>query len=88
MLLNSTATTSLVKSNATALSGSVGSDATAQSFFTQQNTTALTSKPKAFLNVLFFDERFKFDAVSSYWQQVGTTFANNPGQELFWAATR
>ena len=34
-------------------------------------------RPKAFLNIIFFDEQFKFDNVNSYSEQIGTV---NPGQ--------
>jgi RHS repeat-associated protein len=81
VLTNSSAASSLIKSNAATLSGNVGADYIAQGFFNQQNTTAATNKPKAYLNVLFFDERFKFDASSSYCQQMGTTTGSSIGKE-------
>jgi hypothetical protein len=55
LLVNSAGSSSLVKANASTLSTNVGTDPNAQSFFTQQNTTAVSTKPMVFLNVLFFN---------------------------------
>jgi hypothetical protein len=61
----------------------------ALSFFNNQNNNPAPGKPKAYLNVLFFDEQFKMDANASLFRQVGTgrMNPNNPGQIGFMAGS-
>ena len=61
----------------------------AVSFFANQNSTPTAGRPKAYLNVLFFDEQFKIDATASKYQQVGTgsMTPGNPGQVGFVAGS-
>jgi hypothetical protein len=42
------------------VSGELGSSASFTSFLSQQGSGVASSQPKAYLNILFFDERFKF----------------------------
>ena len=77
VLNNSVAASGSVKGNGASISAAVNTDANAISFFSPQNSTTNNGRPKAFLNVLFFDEQFKFDNTSSYSEQISTT---NPGQ--------
>ena len=78
VLLNSSTSSPLLKSNAPGITNMIGTDPSAAGFFAPQNTTANNGRPKAFLNVLFFDEQFRFDNVNSYSQQIGVS--PNPGQ--------
>ena len=59
------------------------------SFFANQNSTPAAGRPKAYLNVVFFDEQFKMDATASKYQQVGTgsMTPGNPGQVGFVAGS-
>lgn len=77
ILLNSIGSSPIIKSNAVDASNPVGIDQNVINFFNPQNSGNNNGRPKAFLNVLFFDEQFKFDASSSYSEQISTT---NPGQ--------
>ncbi|MCP9750051.1 hypothetical protein [Ferruginibacter sp. HRS2-29] len=77
ILTNSVASSGVVKSNAAALSSAVNVDPAAATYFTNVNNASGSTRPKAYLNILFFDEQFKFDATASYSEQIGTT---NPGQ--------
>jgi RHS repeat-associated protein len=77
VIANSLAPVAVIKGGASMLASGVGADPAAFNFFTNQNNSSIPSRPKAYLNVLFFDEQFKFDASSSYSEQVGST---NPGQ--------
>jgi len=55
----------------------------------EENNQSAANRPKAYLNVLFFDEQFKADIAASRTQQVGTGFMNpnNPGQIGFMAGS-
>ncbi|WP_255153987.1 RHS repeat-associated core domain-containing protein [Ferruginibacter sp. HRS2-29] len=77
ILTNSVASSGVVKSNAAALSSAVNVDPAAATYFTNVNNASGSTRPKAYLNILFFDEQFRFDAAASYTEQIGTT---NPGQ--------
>lgn len=77
-LNNSSAVSSGIKGSGSTVATSVGNNVNAQSFFNNQSSNSSTSYPKAYLNVLFFDEQFKFDAQASSSKQVG--FDGNPGQ--------
>lgn len=77
ILTNSVAASSTVKQNAAAISTSLNTNTNASSFFSSQSSPSNNGSPKAFLNVVFFDEQFKFDATSSFSQQITAT---NPGQ--------
>ncbi|MFZ4771346.1 MAG: RHS repeat domain-containing protein, partial [Ferruginibacter sp.] len=77
VLTNSIGSSSIIKSNPGAVASLVSVDQNAINFFSPQNSTTNNDRPKAYLNVLFFDEQFKFDNASSYSEQIGTT---NPGQ--------
>jgi RHS repeat-associated protein len=61
-----------IKGNGAAFSSAIASDFNALNFFNNQSSPSNNNRPKAFLNVIFFDEQFKFDAVSSYSEQIGT----------------
>jgi RHS repeat-associated protein len=67
----------------------VGLDPAVVALFNGQNNTAQPGKPKAYLNVLFFDEQFKMDANASQYRQVGTGTMNpaNPWQIGFMAGS-
>jgi hypothetical protein len=61
-----------IKGNGAAFSSAIASDFNALNFFDNQSSPSNNNRPKAFLNVIFFDEQFKFDAGSSYSEQIGT----------------
>ena len=70
----SSATSSVVKSEAGAISTQVGNDGGASAFFAPENGGSGTGQPpKAYLHVLLFDEMFKFDNANSFVQQVAYT---------------
>lgn len=77
VLVNSASTTAAFKASPSAITTPLSIDPNATGFFTPQSGTTNNGRPKAFLNVLFFDEQFKFDNTSSYSEQIGTA---NPGQ--------
>ena len=79
-LVNSVSTPAAFKANPTAVTTYLNTDPNATGFFSPQNGTTNNGRPKAFLNVVFFDEQFKFDNVSSYSEQIKTSSADNPGQ--------
>ena len=89
VITNSLGSGALVKGAGTALAGGVSADPAAVSFFANQNNTPAAGRPKAYLNVLFFDEQFKMDATASKYQQVGTgsMTPGNPGQVGFVAGS-
>lgn len=76
-LLNSIVSPAIFKANPSAVTNPLSIDQNAIDFFATQNGTSNNGRPKAFLNVIFFDEQFVFDKNSSYSEQIGTT---NPGQ--------
>ena len=76
-LANSIGSTAAIKANPAAITNPLSIDPNAIGFFSPQNSTTNNGRPKAFLNVLFFDEQFKFDNTNSYSEQISTT---NPGQ--------
>jgi RHS repeat-associated protein len=80
LLTNSVSTGTAAKQSATAFTNAVNTDPNAINFFAPQNSTTNNGRPKAFLNVLFFDEQFKFDNTNSYSEQIGTVSSSNPGQ--------
>jgi RHS repeat-associated protein len=89
VLANSIGSGALLKGAGTSLANGVSADPQAVNFFNNQNNTPAAGKPKAYLNVLFFDEQFNFDAGSSRYQQVGTgsMTPGNPGQIGFMAGS-
>lgn len=64
-VINGTKATTPEQSNSGVLSPE------AQSFFTKQNTSSITGRPKAYLNWVLFDEQFKFVEASSGADPVG-----------------
>jgi RHS repeat-associated protein len=84
---NSPGAGGLLKTASTTLAQGVGLDPMVVSFFTNQNNNPVAGRPKAYLNVLFFDEQFTMDADASKYRQVGTGTMNpnNPGQIGFMA---
>jgi RHS repeat-associated protein len=86
---NSAGTGTLLKTASASLAQGVGLDPAVVALFNGQNNTAQPGKPKAYLNVLFFDEQFKMDANASQYRQVGTGTMNpaNPGQIGFMAGS-
>ena len=78
VLLNSSGSLTAIKSNSSAIASSVSNDPDIINFFSPQNNGLNTGAPKAYLNVLFFDEQFKFDKPSSYSEQISA--GTNPGQ--------
>jgi len=89
VISNSAGAGGLLKTASSTLAQGVGVDPLAISFFTNQNSSSLPDKPKAYLNVLFFDEQFNIVASASKYQQVGTGFMNpnSPGQIGFMAGS-
>jgi hypothetical protein len=89
VITNSAGSGSMLRGAASTISQGVGTDPMLSSFFTQQNSQSAANRPKAYLNVLFFDEQFKADITASRTQQVGTGFMNpgNPGQIGFVAGS-
>ena len=89
VITNSLGSGALVKGAGTALASGVSADPAAVSFFANQNSTPAAGRPKAYLNVVFFDEQFKMDATASKYQQVGTgsMTPGNPGQVGFVAGS-
>ena len=86
---NSAGSGTLLKTASASLAQGVGLDPAVVALFNGQNNTAQPGKPKAYLNVLFFDEQFKMDANASQYRQVGTGTMNpaNPGQIGFMAGS-
>jgi RHS repeat-associated protein len=82
MISNSAGAGGLLKTASGALAQGVGLDPSVVSFFTQQNNNPQSGRPKAYLNILFFDEQFTMDTSASKYRQVGTGTMNpnNPGQ--------
>ncbi len=78
MLTNSAGSLPLIKDGASTVNTALTNNTAAQTFFSNQSSGSNNGRPKAFLNVLFFDERFKFDEASSYSQQISAS--PNPGQ--------
>ena len=72
----------MLKTASSTLAQGVGLDPMVVSFFTNQNNNPVAGRPKAYLNVLFFDEQFNMDADASKYREVGTGTMkpNNPGQ--------
>jgi RHS repeat-associated protein len=89
VISNSVGAGGLLKTASSTLAQGVGLDPMAISFFSNQNSSSLPTKPKAYLNVLFFDEQFNIVASASKYQQVGTGFMNpnSPGQIGFMAGS-
>jgi RHS repeat-associated protein len=87
LITNSAGAGGLLKTASSTLAQGVGLDPMVVSFFTNQNNNPIPGKPKAYLNVLFFDEQFKMDDNASKFRQVGTGSMNpnNPGQIGFMA---
>lgn len=71
ILANSAGALPAVKDGASTFTTAVTNDINAGSFFTSQGSSSYSNRPKAFLNVLFFNEQFKFDATASYTEQIG-----------------
>ena len=86
---NSAGSGTLLKTASASLAQGVGLDPAVVALFNGQNNTAQPGKPKAYLNVLFFDEQFNMDANASQYRQVGTGTMNpaNPGQIGFMAGS-
>jgi RHS repeat-associated protein len=89
LISNSAGAGGLLKTASTTLANGVGVDPLVVAFFNTQNNNPAPGKPKAYLNVLFFDEQFKMDANASLFRQVGTGSMNpnNPGQIGFMAGS-
>ncbi len=89
VLTNSSAAGGLLKAASGTVAQGVGLDPSVVTFFTSQDNNPQSGKPKAYLNVLFFDEQFKMDANASVYRQVGTGSMNpgNPGQIGFMAGS-
>jgi RHS repeat-associated protein len=79
---NSPGAGGLLKTASSTLAQGVGLDPMVVSFFTNQNNNPVAGRPKAYLNVLFFDEQFNMDTDASKYRQVGTgtMTPGNPGQ--------
>lgn len=73
LLTGSQATGQVIKDNASTITSNVNTNTSITSFFSNQNSSSTTSAPKAYLNVLFFDEQFNFDESSSYGEQISAT---------------
>lgn len=73
LLTNSETATGIVKGNGSTIKTNQSGDGNITSFFTSENG-GTTGTPKAYLHVLFFDERFVFDNTNSYVQQVGVGY--------------
>lgn len=73
VLTNSTGALPAVKDNASGLVSPLSSDAGISSFFSSQSSGSNNGRPKAFLNVLFFDEQFRFEPTASYSEQIGSS---------------
>jgi hypothetical protein len=86
---NSAGVGGLLKTASSTLAQGVGVDPLVVSFFTNQNNNPQSGRPKAYLNVLFFDEQFKMDDTASQYRQVGTgsMVPGNPGQIGFMAGS-
>ena len=78
LLTFSTATSPSIKSKASNITSALSGNSNIQTYFANQNNCTNNQRPKAYLNVLFFDERFNFDQTSSYSEQISAV--SNPGQ--------
>ena len=70
MIANTGFTDAVVKSQAAAISSSLSSSPDVTSFFGPESASGTGEPPKAYLHVIFFDERFQFDDVASKVFQV------------------
>jgi RHS repeat-associated protein len=73
LLTNSMGASAGIKSNAASVTSTVTADPNIIGFFSNQNGSTNNGRPKAYLNVLFFDEQFKFDNASSYSEQISVS---------------
>ena len=69
---NSGVTSSLFKTEASNITSGLNSHTDVTNFFAPENGAGGTA-PKAYLHVLLFDERFKFDQTNSFVQQVSSS---------------
>jgi hypothetical protein len=74
-LLNNSSVPVPIKGNGTELTNMLNSSTPFTNFFQPQNSSIFSLLPKAYLNILFFDEQFKFVQQSSEIIQV-TVFVN------------
>lgn len=77
-LTNSPATGALIKDQASSVTSGLNASTDVTNFFSAESGAGGTA-PKAYLHVLLFDERFKFDNVNSYVAQV----SGSPGKNTF-----
>jgi RHS repeat-associated protein len=86
---NSAGSGALLKSSGAVLTNELSTSSAATSFFSIQNDNPLAGKPRAYLNVVFFNEQMKLDTSASTYKQIGTgsITPGNPGQEGFMAGT-
>jgi RHS repeat-associated protein len=75
-VISNSAGAGILKTASGTLAEGVGLDPAVVSFFNNQNNTPVAEKPRAYLNILFFDEQFKMDAGASMFRQVGTGTMN------------
>jgi RHS repeat-associated protein len=73
MLGNSVGALPSIKDGASTVTSALSGNTAAQSFFNGQTSGSNNGRPKAFLNVLFFDEQFKFESTASYSEQIGSS---------------
>ena len=75
-ITNSPAPGSILKSQASSITSGLNSNTDVTNFFSGENGAGGTA-PKAYLHVLLFDERFKFDNLNSYVAQVSGATGKN-----------
>lgn len=75
-LTNSPAPGALLKEQASSITSGLNSNGDVTTFFNPENGPGGTA-PKAYLHVLLFDERFKFDNSNSYVAQVSSSTGKN-----------
>jgi hypothetical protein len=73
LLTNSIGASAGIKSNAASVTSTVTADPNIIGFFNSQNGSTNNGRPKAYLNVLFFDEQFRFDNAGSYSEQIAVS---------------
>lgn len=79
-LTGSPASSAYAKANAAAITNALQVEPGVTTFFAPQSPSGgTTAQPKAYLHVLLFDERFKFDNVNSFVQQI----VNTPGVKQY-----
>ncbi len=81
-ITNAAAPGILLKNQASLITTGLNSNTDVTNFFSNENGAGGTA-PKAYLHILLFDERFKFDNINSYVGQVSSATGKNTIDKFF-----